>query len=57
MENNMSEPTPKMHICENCGFMSTQKELFLIVNGLLQCLFCVEQYSQLLFELKPSKTM
>jgi len=53
----MSEPAPVMHVCENCGFMSNRKDLFLIVDGLLQCLFCVEQYSQLLFEIKPTKTV
>jgi len=53
----MAETSPKMHVCKNCGFMSTRKELFLIVDGLLQCIFCIEQYSELLFELKPTKTV
>lgn len=53
----MKEPSPAMHICKNCGFMSPRRDLFIFVDGFLQCIFCVEQYSELLTYLKPSKTL
>jgi hypothetical protein len=51
----MNKFLPKMHVCKNCGFMSSQGNLFLVVDGLLQCIFCIEQYSELLSYLKPTK--
>ena len=51
----MAEPFPKMHVCKNCGFMSTRAELFEVVEGILQCKFCIDQYTEFLFELKPTK--
>jgi hypothetical protein len=53
----MSKPSSKMHVCKNCGFMSTQGNLFLVLDGFLHCIFCVEQYSELLFYLKPTKSV
>ena len=53
----MTNTLPKMHICKNCGFMSTRGHLFLVVDGLLQCIFCIEQYTELLYSLKPTKTV
>jgi hypothetical protein len=53
----MTNTPSKMHVCKNCGFMSTQENLFLVVDGLLQCIFCIEQYTELLFYLKPTKTV
>jgi hypothetical protein len=51
----MNDTTPKMHVCKNCGFMSTQGNLFALVEGLLLCLSCVEQYSDLLAWWKPTR--
>jgi hypothetical protein len=53
----MNESAPKMHVCKNCGFMSTDGKLFVFVDGYLQCIVCVEQYSEFLFSLKPTKTV
>jgi hypothetical protein len=41
----MTDTLPKTHICKNCGFMSTRSNLFERVEGLLLCMFCIEQYS------------
>lgn len=51
----MNDTLPKTHICKNCGFMSTRSNLFKMVEGLLLCVSCIEQYSELLFWWKPTK--
>jgi hypothetical protein len=53
----MTKRSPKMHFCRNCGFMSPRDDLFLVVDGLLQCILCIEDYSELLFILKPTRIM
>jgi len=53
----MTNTKPETHVCKNCGFMSTREELFLVVEGLLQCIFCIEDYSELLFLLKPTRVV
>jgi hypothetical protein len=37
-----------MHACKNFGFMSTWGNLFEMVEGLLLCVSCIEQYAGLL---------
>lgn len=49
----MPNPLPKLHVCQNCGFLSTREDLFEIVEGLLQCKFCIDAYTVFLFEVKP----
>jgi hypothetical protein len=51
----MTNTTPKMHVCKNCGFMSTRGNLFAMVEGLLLCVFCIEGYAELLSWWKPTK--
>lgn len=51
----MTDTTPKMHVCKNCGFMSTRGDLFEMVEGLLLCLSCIEGYADLLAWWKPTK--
>jgi len=53
----MTDTTPKMHVCNSCGFMSTQGNLFAMVEGLLLCLSCIEEYADLLYWWKPTKSV
>jgi hypothetical protein len=48
----MNDTLPKMHVCKNCGFMSTRRNLFEMVEGLLLCVFCIDQYTEFLFDWK-----
>lgn len=53
----MTDTLLKMHVCKNCGFMSTRGELFEVVDGILQCLYCIEEYAEFLFYVKPTKSV
>jgi hypothetical protein len=53
----MTDTVPKMHICKNCGFMSTRGELFEMVGDLLMCVLCLEQYTELLAYWKRTKSV
>jgi len=41
----MTDTLPKMHVCKNCGFMSTREHLFDLVNDILLCVSCIQNTS------------
>jgi hypothetical protein len=55
LPNQNGNTAPRMHVCKNCGFMSTRGELFKVVEGLLLCIACIDQYTELLQYIKPTK--